>query len=110
MDIKNDFESEDDFEADEPNNEIIEDNGSDSESSSNIEIDNNIGSERSLKYNQSEYNLDNILRKFMELNIIRNKNICDKCNLDMKLVKKTNLKIKYVGDAKEIPLLSMIIE
>ena len=56
-----------------------------------IEIDNNIGFERSLKYNQSEYNLGNIIRKFTELNIIRNKNICDTCNLYMKLVKKKRI-------------------
>ena len=102
MEIRENFESDEENRIDneqEINQEEAHANLSDEENI--MDYENNIGEERVIKYNPSDYKIEDIIEKLMQLKIIKKSNICTICNTEMKLVPRNDYKDKICWRCKK---------
>ena len=93
MEIRQNFDSEDeDNQVCENNYENLEQEENESDNEVIDESEYNIGNEYQIKYNPNDFQITDIIKKLMELKIIRAKNKCDACNNEMKLVSNKGFK------------------
>mgnify|MGYP006916232423 CR=1 FL=1 len=93
MEIRQNFDSEDeDNQVCENNYENLEQEENESDNEVTDESEYNIGNEYQIKYNPNDFQITDIIKKLMELKIIRAKNKCDACNNEMKLVSNKGFK------------------
>ena len=93
MEIRQNFESEDEEEqSSENNNENQEQEENESDDEVIDESEYNIGYDYQIKYNSNDFQITDIIKKLMDLKIIRANNKCDACNNEMKLVSNKGFK------------------
>ena len=109
MEIRQNFESEDEEEqSSENNNENQEQEENESDDEVIDESEYNIGYDYQIKYNSNDFQITDIIKKLMDLKIIRANNKCDACNNEMKLVSNKGFKDQFCWRCKKIHHLNMI--